>query len=44
MPEEYYLNKLYPFQDEILRGIHGLVKSHTYMQSPGKGGLFACGL
>jgi len=24
MPEEYYLNKLYPFQDEILRGIHGL--------------------
>lgn len=24
MPEEYYLNKLYPFQDEILREIHGL--------------------
>ncbi|MBU4068851.1 MAG: nucleotidyl transferase AbiEii/AbiGii toxin family protein, partial [Proteobacteria bacterium] len=24
MPEEYYLNKLYPFQDEILREIQGL--------------------
>ena len=24
MPEEYYLNKLYPFQDEILREIQGM--------------------
>ena len=24
MPEKYYLNKLYPFQDEILREIQSL--------------------
>jgi hypothetical protein len=42
MPEEYYLNKLYPFQDKILRGIHGLVKSHTCKALAKEG--FACGL
>jgi hypothetical protein len=24
MPEKYYLNKVYPFQDEILKEIQGL--------------------